>query len=305
MIARAEAPARAALLGNPSDGYGGRVIAFALRHPRARAAAGEEVDPAEGIDARVLVEAARTRFARHCAQAGRRLDADVGALGVAVHTTIPRSVGLGGSSAIVIAVLRALAARFGVEIEPATLAQLALAAEVEELGIAAGPQDRLVEAHGGLVDMDFTRGRTERLDPRLLPRCFLAWDAGAALDSGDVHATLRARHARGDPAVGEAMAALAGLAAEGRAALERGDHAAIARLVDRNFDLRAAVMELDPRHTRMVALAREQRASAHFAGSGGAVLGVHRGPAHLERLREAFAAEGCELIEPAVDVAPR
>lgn len=299
MIARAEAPARAALLGNPSDGYGGRVIAFAVRGMAANAVAGEEVDARTGIDARDLVEAARTRFAGHCAGTGRPVD--LGAVAVAVRTTIPRSVGLGGSSAIVVAVLRALAARFGIELEPETLAGLALAAEVEELGIAAGPQDRLVQAHRGLLDMDFGGGRTERLEPALLPPCFLAWRPDAGRPSGDVHRTLRARHERGEPAVTEAMVTLASLAGEGRAALERGDHEALGRLVDRTFDVRASVMALDPRDTRMVALAREHGASANFAGSGGAVVGLHHGRAHLERLRGAFAAEGCPLLEPVVD----
>lgn len=299
MVTRAEAPARAALLGNPSDGYGGRVIAFALRDFAARAVAGEDVDPRGGVDADELVGAARTRFARHCAERGRPVDLD--AVGVAVHTTIPRSVGLGGSSAIVIATLCALAAHFGVPLEPTELAALALAAEVEELGIAAGPQDRLVQAHGGLVDMDFAHGTIERLDAGLLPPCFLAWHTDAEQPSGQVHAALRARHVRGDRAVAAAMAALAALAGEGRDALERGDRQALARLVDRNFDLRAGVMELDPRHERMVALAREHGASAHFAGSGGAVLGLHDGPAHRERLRAAFATAGCELVDPTVD----
>lgn len=299
MIARAEAPARAALLGNPSDGYGGRVIAFAVRDLVAHADVGEEVDARAGSDARELVEAARTRFAAYCAATGRPVD--LRDVAVAVRTTIPRSVGLGGSSAIVVAVLRALAARFGVELAPDALAELALAAEVEELGIAAGPQDRLVQSHRGLLDMDFARSRTERLDPALLPPRFLAWRPDAGQPSGDVHRALRARHERGEPAVTEAMSTLTSLAGEGRAALERGDHAALGRLVDRTFDVRATVMALDSRHARMVALAREHGASANFAGSGGAVVGLHRGPAHLERLRAAFAAEGCRLLVPVVD----
>ena len=67
--------------------------------------------------------------------------------------------------------------------------------------------------------------------------------------------------------------------------------------MDRNFDLRAELVELDPRHVRMIELARELGAAANYAGSGGAIVGIVPAGGGLERLREAFAAEGCELVE--------
>lgn len=306
-IARAEAPARAALLGNPSDGYAGRTIAFALANfgatatarPAEAAAAEEGAEP----DGRALVDAARTCFARHCAS----IDAPLHGRPVAIDsaTTIPRSVGLAGSSAIVIAVLRALSDFYDVSLVPETLAALALEAETEELGIAAGPQDRVVQANGGLLDMDFARATVDRLDPELLPPLYLAYDPGAAQSSGAVHGDLRARFERGEHAVVDAMAELAGIAANGREALKRRDRARLAMLVDRNFDVRRSILELDPRHLGMTELARSLGASAHFPGSGGAVLGLHDGPEQLRRLREAFSAEGCVLVEPSVAPAPR
>jgi len=45
---------------------------------------------------------------------------------------------------------------------------LALAVETEDLGIAAGLQDRVAQAYQGLVFMDFERGRNARLDASLL-----------------------------------------------------------------------------------------------------------------------------------------
>src|SRR5690242_18025455 len=124
-----EAYARAALAGNPSDGYGGAVLAVTLPTYRARA----EIRPAHEL--RIdpdgdLVRAAVERFARLYAP-------DAPAAAISWSTTIPRGVGLGGSSAIVIAVLRALCARHGVHLDRSTLADLALAVEVEELGIVA------------------------------------------------------------------------------------------------------------------------------------------------------------------------
>src|SRR5205807_342590 len=154
--------ARAALAGNPSDGFGGATLAVTVPDYCAEV----EVSPAD-CDAvepgSPLVAAALRRFVRETGN------------GVAKHlrwrTSIPREVGLGGSSAIVIAALRALCAMHELDIAPGTLAELALAVEVEELGIHAGPQDRFAQAHEGLTFMDFAGDppSVERLDTALLP----------------------------------------------------------------------------------------------------------------------------------------
>jgi glucuronokinase len=275
----ATAPARAALLGNPSDGYGGAVVAFAFRDFEARVERAELVDCHP--DALPLLRAA----------AGR---AGADGAPLRMRTTIPREVGLGGSSAIVLAALRAL----GVDAPPDELARLALAVEVEDLGIAAGLQDRLVQVHGGVLLMDFADDTVERLDPGLLPPLYVAWreDAGAA--SGRFHGGLRARFARGERAVVAAMAELGEVARAGADALRAGDHAQLARLVDRTFDLRASIAELDPRHVRMVQAARAAGASANYAGSGGAIAGTLADRAAFDTLRDALRAEGCEAIRP-------
>jgi len=58
---------------------------------------------------------------------------------------------------------------------------MALAVETEDLGIAAGPQDRYAQAHEGLVLMDFAGAAPQvtRLDTALLPALFLAWRTDA------------------------------------------------------------------------------------------------------------------------------
>ena len=117
---------------------------------------------------------------------------------------------------------------------------MVLAVEVEDLGIAAGPQDRYAQAHEGLVLMDFAgaRPRVERLDPALLPSLYLAWRSDAAEASHAVHGDLRDR-AR-DPAVRAGMARLAGHARAARDALLGGDQQAFAAALDASFDERAA-----------------------------------------------------------------
>ena len=281
------APARAALAGNPSDGYGGAVLAVALERFAARAS----VRFAEHLTITPhseLIEATIRRF-------GRVHDSRALRTAVSWETTIPRSVGLGGSSAIIIATLRALCDLHGVSLGRVELARCALAVETEELGIAAGLQDRVAQSFGGLTFMEFAgAGRFEALPADLLPPIVVAWRMETAGGSGTVHADLRERHARGEPGVIAAMDELAGCARAARDALIGGDHAAFARCVDSAYDARRRLMPLDPRHVEMVVCARAHDAAANYTGSGGAVVAVCRDGAHRDTVADALHRIGCE-----------
>lgn len=280
--ARGEAYARASLAGNPSDGYGGAVLAMTLSEQRAQVAA-RPASQLEISPPSELVAATVARFAREY-----RSQASSTAL--QWTTSIPRGVGLGGSSAIVISTLRALCVLHDVELGPTELAELALAIELHELQIAAGLQDRIAQAFGGLMFMEFDpaadRDRYQRLDLALVPPLLVAWRADAAGDSGAVHAPLRDRHAQGEPEVVQAMSELASLARGARDALLASDAAEFGRCVDHSFDARQRILALDPRHIEMIRCARACGASANYAGSGGAIVAVcapdGRGPVARE-----------------------
>jgi glucuronokinase len=89
------------------------------------------------------VTAAIVTLHRHLREQG--CSPDDGPLAATWSTTIPRW-GLAASSAVVIATLRALLHWWGETSEPAEMAPLALAAERDELGIAAGSMDRAVQS---------------------------------------------------------------------------------------------------------------------------------------------------------------
>jgi glucuronokinase len=282
-MASGRAFARAALAGNPSDGYGGAVLAVCVpalaAHAEVTPAAQATSDPPSA-----LVDAAVARFAR-------------GACAVRWRTGVPREVGLAGSSAIVTATVRALCALHDHALAADDLAEMVLAVEVDDLGIAAGPQDRYAQAHEGLVLMEFggARPRVERLDVALLPPLYLAWRGDAAETSHAVHGGLRER--AGETALRAAMRRLADHARAARDALHAGDRAGFAAAVDASYDERAALIELAPRHVAMVDAARAAGASANYAGSGGAIVGTlpasGAGP-----LTAALSGLGCEVIGP-------
>jgi glucuronokinase len=286
--------ARVALAGNPSDGYGGRTLAVVVRDFRASATAvTTDADSfhSPGPGGEELMRATLARFRD-------RLGAD-DAIALACETNVPREVGLGGSSAIVIACARALCKLHGAAIPSDELARLALAVEAEDLGIAAGLQDRLVQTRETLVVMDFgADGAHEELDPGLLPPLFVAWHPDAAAPSGVAHGELRERHARGDSAVTAAMDRLAGHAADARQALLDQDHGGFARCVNASFDERLRIMAVDPLTAAMVDAARAAGASANSAGSGGAIVGTLEDEETWARLQDALKRLGASSVRP-------
>jgi len=291
-MARASAFARAALAGNPSDGYGGATLAVVVRDFVAEVEATPEPDPFVAPE-NALVHATVRRFQRELAP-------QASPVAVRLRTSIPMAVGLGGSSAIVIATVRALCEIHGVELRRDELASFALAVETEELGIAAGLQDRVAQAYGGLTFMDFQAGLYEPLDPALLPPMFLAWNVEAAGPSGVTHSGLRARFERAEPAVLAAISELADLARTARAALLDGDAQVFARCLDGSFDARRRMLTLDERHVAMVDLARAHGASANYTGSGGAIVGCCEDEAARLEVIAALTDAGHSAIAPVV-----
>ncbi len=319
--ARAEVPARTALVGNPSDAFGGATISLALEELRATVA----VEPALGMgleadggtlefdDLAALVDAGRrseypaTGPLALLMAATKRYAEPRAALGESglrievVESSIPPGVGLAGSSAIVIGALRALGALFGDEIPDKDLPATALACETEELGISGGLQDRVVQTLGGLVFMDFDPalpggGRFEPLDPAPLPALFVAWLPEAPTDSGDVHRDVLARFRAGDREVVEAIAEIGALPQRALTPLLMGDGAGLGVLMERNLELRRHIYALDPRHVELADAARELGAPVNYAGSGGAIVGLFRDDEHLAELREGLGVLGCDLL---------
>ena len=319
--------ARVGLLGNPSDGYGGKAIAVSLYDfaahvtiaPAKKIRLQPSADPTLGFDSIVeagaickdaasnggvrLLSAAVSRFRSFAGQVDLLPAHDPKLrFSIEFETTIPLQVGLAGSSAIVIAALRSLASWFGVEISRFELAELALQAELEDLGNAAGPMDRVIQSYEGLLAMEFCEPRTEqgylRLDADCLPPLFVAWRPGGGDVSGKPHGDLRTRWLAGDARVMETVEELRGVVDRGIACLATRDHDEFRRLVDNNFELRTRIFDVGARDHEMIALAREHHAAAKLCGSGGAILGVPRKANDLERIGRAFVDRGFEFLVP-------
>jgi glucuronokinase len=183
--------------------------------------------------------------------------------------------------------------------------------ETDELGIAAGPQDRVIQVYEGLVYMDFAResgreinghwcGTYERLDPSLLPPVYLAYKPEVGEPTEVFHNPIRARYQQGDPAVVGAMKRFAELAAEAREAILARDAELLSRLMDANFDTRRSIFQLPRGQVEMVEVARRCGASAKFAGSGGAIVGTYRDEAMFQQLERELGRIGCIVLKPVI-----
>ncbi|MGI6099405.1 MAG: GHMP kinase [Lentisphaerae bacterium] len=328
MIIRTQAYPRAALIGNPSDGYFGKTIAFTFDNFRAETTLFEspelEIQPSrrdgslfESLDALAddvrlfgyyggirLIKAALKCFHAYCREKGIQLhDRN---FTIRYCSNIPNLVGLAGSSAIITSCMRAVMAFYGVQIPKPQLANLIRDVENRELGIAAGLQDRVAQVYQGLVYMDFNRelmerqgyGRYESLDPSLMPPLYIAYRTDLSEGSEVFHNNIRERFQRGDSEVVEAMRAWAELTDKAREALEARDYERLGRMMDENFDRRARLYRLCEGNLRMVQVAREAGASAKFPGSGGAIVGIYPDEAVFERLKERLGAMQVEVIRP-------
>ena len=285
--------ARAALAGNPSDGYGGAVVAIPLpdltaiatieEHANAFTVRTSDPDLRRLLDATVV--AARERFG------------ELGGAELTVSTGIPRSVGLAGSSALIIAALRAIGAWFGHRWEPVDLAELALSVERDRLDIEAGLQDRLVQAVGRPVSMTFDPIGFEPLEIPEDFHLFVAWSVDGAAPSDTAHRSLRRRFDAGDDRVVTAMRELAVQAGRARRGVIDADAALLADAMHRTMGIRLHLVDVGDAQRRLIEIGRRLGAALNSAGSGGSVVGLARHEDHLAEIVHAYRAAGLEALE--------
>ena len=329
MIIKTKAYPRAALIGNPSDGYYGKTIAFvfsnycaevmlyespeldllpALRdHSRFNSIQhlAEDVDLYGYYGGIRLLKATIRKFYDYCQK--NSIELDDRNFTVRYQTSIPNRLGLAGSSAIITACTRALKRFYGIKISKPLLANLILAVEKEELGIDAGLQDRVAQSYNAPVFMDFDKKFMEEhgygnYQPIIIPpelKIYIAFRTDLAEGSEILHSRLREDYESGVPKVLAAIQEWAELTVKVKKAMENREFSRLPALLNRNFDLRCEVCSsVSKKNKQMVELARSVGASAKFTGSGGAIIGTYEDEAMYIRLKEKLKKYGIEAIKP-------
>jgi glucuronokinase len=330
VIIRTRAYPRVGLIGNPSDGYFGKTISFAFSNFSAEVVLYEtpelEILPSykdhsrfAGITDLVkdvklhgyyvgirLLKATVKKFYDYCRE--NCIELHNKNFTIRYSSDIPHGLGLAGSSAIITACLRALMAFYGVSIAKYIQANLILSAEVDELRIAAGLQDRVVQVYEGLVYMDFDKdfmekqgyGNYEALEPGLLTKLYVAYRADLSEPTEVFHNNIRERFECGDRSVVGAMRYWAGLASKVRRFLLEGQLDKIGDLLNANFDRRRKIYRLSDENIVMVETARRLGASAKFTGSGGAIVGTYENEQMFQKLRKKLRDLNIKVLKPKI-----
>lgn len=182
--------ARIGLMGNPSDGFGGKTVSFLINNFFASCTIQGSTDnnihliPHPVYDPtsfssladlnahtlangyyggmRLLQATCRVFFDFLVRNSLSDRSKTYGGFTMSYDTNIPRCVGLSGSSAIIVAAFRCLLRFHGnltldeLGISKDIFPSIILSIEKSELKISAGLQDRVIQTYGGLVHMDFT-----------------------------------------------------------------------------------------------------------------------------------------------------
>lgn len=330
MIIRTITYARAGLIGNPSDGYFGRTISFSVRNFSAKITLYESPDleiklhtndrmmfrsmqhlvddiKFSGYYGGIrLIKAAIKKFYEYCLEHERELEQKN--FTILYDSNVPLRVGLAGSSAIITSIMKALMQFYEVEIEKPVLANLILSVEVDELGISAGLQDRVIQVYENMVYMDFDRqymeeygyGVYEYLEPEVLPNFYIAYSDDLSEGTEVFHNNIRQRYDNGDRQVHEAMQEFAEITNQFRDALLANDIPTMNMLINRNFNLRASIYKLSKRNWDLINCTRNIGASSKFCGSGGAIVGIYENENMYHRLELEMKNIRARVIKPII-----
>ncbi len=320
---------RAALIGNPSDGYFGKTIAFTFSNFKVDVELVEskkleiipgnrdrlsfnsikelvtEVEQNGYYGGIRLIKAAIKKFNDYCREHTIQLPEKNFTIGFS--STIPDRLGLAGSSAIVTASVKAMMEFYKVEIPKSILANLILSVEKDELKIGAGLQDRVAQVYNCPVFMNFDKNLMENqdfgdyipFDKNLLPSLYIAYRTNLSEGSEITHNDFAARYVEKEPAVLNAISQWAELTEDVWNKLQSGDKN-IAALLNRNFEIRKGVMKVSKGNMELVEIAQSIGASAKFTGSGGAIIGTYADEKMFEELVIAMKNIGAETIKPEI-----
>lgn len=147
-----------------------------------------------------------------------------------IRSDFPTGAGLGGSSAVGVALAAALHQWRELPIDDrAALAEWSRAVEVEDAGLAGGRQDHYAAAFGGALDLVFGTSTTvtplplgEMVRSALAQRCIVAY-TGQSRVSGDTITAVLSAYASREARVVHALASMRDLAGEMATLLASGD----------------------------------------------------------------------------------
>jgi D-glycero-alpha-D-manno-heptose-7-phosphate kinase len=222
-------------------------------------------------------------------------------LTVEIRSEAPPGSGLGGSSALVTAVVAALAMLGGREMDAPTLARTTYRIERDELRIAGGWQDQFAAAFGGCNLLEFSRAGV-RVQPvadpsglaRLGEELLLCYTGHVRRNVGLIDRQI-ALHAEGREETVLGMKRLQEMAYAMRDVIEHGDLPALGALLHDAFVAKKQMNPHIAEHTPIESMLEAARAAGAYGGKvcgagGGGYLLIAAPPAAHPAVRSALEA---------------
>ncbi len=280
------APGRAGIIGNPTDMYGGAVLSCSVNmRARVRVATAPDLVLATGG------QTCRIGGWEDLRPRGDAFDLARAVLDsmrlpplscrITYESAIPLRSGLAGSTALLVAIVKALLAWQGQYPHAYDLAERCRYIELNYLRVVCGYQDAYMAAFGGLNYMDFRgkqfyREAEAELFATIEPLASYVTDlplvlayTGVQHSSGEVHKPLRERWLEGDVPVVEGYKRITDLACLGKKALLLRDWPTLGRLMNENHAIQRDLGGSGEQNERLIEAAlRAGALGAKLAGAG-------------------------------------
>ena len=318
---RSTTSGRAGIIGNPTDGYGGAMIACSVKN-----CAAASIEPHDELLVQNESGSKVLHWKNDFENKGDYFDIfrsvlryfkayDIKAK-ITTQSNIPVQAGLAGSTAILSSLLSAVLAYMGKDVNRYQLAEINRDIELNYLKCQCGYQDAYMTTFGGLNYLDF-RGKeyyrewekeqyatVENLSRYVDELPFVVAHTGIRHNSGDFHRPLRERWLERDSAVVNGYNEIMNIAREGKRALLDSNWDELAYQMNKNHEIQDSLADSGEQNNYMIKAARENgglAAKLAGAGGGGTIIVLTFEP---ERVKKALSTAGAEQfieLDPAAE----
>jgi D-glycero-alpha-D-manno-heptose-7-phosphate kinase len=230
-------------------------------------------------------------------------------LKVVTHSRVPAGSGLGGSSALAVAVVAAAARAVGRELDADRMWPVVRDAEAQNMGVPAGMQDHLAAIHGGVLGIHLDPGavRAERLatDPARVEESLLLVDAGVTRFSGINNWEVFKGQIDGDEGVRRSLKEIVSAAGAMREALVTHRYVDVAPLMAAEWEARKRLAPgvTSPEIDRIAAAAQGAGGAAKVCGAGGGgMVAVWAPPGRRDGVEAAVKSAGFKPVPFRIDL---
>jgi len=230
-------------------------------------------------------------------------------LKVVTHSRVPAGSGLGGSSALAVAVVAAAARAVGRDLDADRMWPVVRDAEAQNMGVPAGMQDHLAAIHGGVLGIHLDPGevRAERLatDPARVEESLLLVDAGVTRFSGINNWEVFKGQIDGDEGVRRSLSEIVAAARALKDALVAHAYAEVVPLMAAEWAARKRLAPgvTSPEIDRIAEAAESAGGAAKVCGAGGGgMVAVWAPPGRRDAVEAAVKAAGFRAVPFRLDL---